>query len=237
MKILFPVLLSILLFFSCATSQNNDTAFHPIVLKAKEISLYTDQINWEEVNQNFTDLIKDKDDLERLNELSIELGTYTSKLVRGNGKNTISWTTPSGFKVNYRCFTTRQLSAKGNIKGIGRIEHRGVEETDFPDARGYASGISPNFVHSMDGSHMAIVVDNWDRDFAAVHDAFAVHAPLVGELLHITKEAFIAIYDVDNFYDYIEETILSSTDNLDLEQPLIGNLSIEDVRDSDYFFA
>ena len=180
---------------------------------------------------------KDQDDLERLNELSIELGTYTSKLVRGNGKNTISWTTPSGFKVNYRCFTTRQLSAKGNIKGIGRIEHRGVEETDFPDARGYASGISPNFVHSMDGSHMAIVVDNWDRDFAAVHDAFAVHAPLVGELLHITKEAFIAIYDVDNFYDYIEETILSSTDNLDLEQPLIGNLSIEDVRDSDYFFA
>lgn len=180
---------------------------------------------------------KDDNDLQRLNDITVELSKFTSKLVRGNGKAVISWTTPSGFIVHYRCFTTRQLSAKGTVKGIGRIEHRGVEETNFPDARGYASGISPNFVHSMDGSHMAIVVDNWEYDFAAVHDAFATHAPLVADLLSLTKEVFILMYDQENFYDYIEETILSDTDNLDLEQPLIGNLSVEDVRNSDYFFA
>ena len=182
---------------------------------------------------------KDKDDLElkRLSDLTVELSGYTSKLVNGNGKSYISWRTPSGFLVEYKCFTTQQLEARSTIKGIGVIKHKGVEETIYPDSRGYASGISPNFVHSLDGSHMSIVIDNWDRDFAAVHDAFAVHAPYVDDLLYITKESFIMMYDYDNFYDWIEETLLSNTDGLDVEQPIIGELDIEGVRKSDNFFA
>ena len=180
---------------------------------------------------------KTDDEIQRLNTLSVELSTYTSKLVEGNGNRIISWTTPSGFIVVYKCFTTRQLRCKGTIRGVGRIEHRGVEETDFPDARGYASGISPNFTHSMDSSHMSIVIDNWEYDFAAVHDAFATHAPYIKLLKHITKEAFIQMYDKENFYDYIEDTLLSSKEGLNVEQPMIGKLKIEEVRESDYFFA
>ena len=181
--------------------------------------------------------VKEEKDILRINSLTIELSEYKNKLVSGNGSNSLKWETPSGFIVEYKCFTTRQLSAKGTIKGVGRIEHRGVENTEFPDARGYASGISPNFVHSMDAAHISIVVDNWETCFAAVHDAFAVHAPFVEDLLHITKESFIAMYDHENFYDYIEDTLLSDKSNLDIEQPLIGNLDVKKVRDSEYFFA
>ena len=180
---------------------------------------------------------KTDEELLELNELSKELQLYTSKLVEGNGNNRITWVTPSGFYVIYESYGTRRLECKGTIKGVGRIKHRGVEDTEFPNARGYASGISPNFTHSMDGSHLAIVVDNWDYDFAGVHDAFATHAPHVDDLLYVTKEVFITMYDYDNFYDYIEGTLLSSTEGLTVEQPLIGKLNIEDVRDSDYFFA
>tara|TARA_R110000850_G_scaffold37065_5_gene97563 strand:+ start:202 stop:2583 length:2382 start_codon:yes stop_codon:yes gene_type:complete len=187
------------------------------------------------------DLMKIKEktdqDLSSINDLTILLDTFESRLVEGNGQNKISWVTPSGFYVIYECYTTRQLECRGTIKGVGRIKHRGVEKTNFPDARGYASGISPNFTHSMDSSHMSIVIDNWDGDFAAVHDAFATHAPLVEDLLHVTKEVFIQMYDHDNFYDYIEDTLLSSTDNLTVEQPMIGKLNIADLRESDYFFA
>ena len=56
-------------------------------------------------------------------------------------------------------------------------------------------------------------------------------------LKHITKEAFIQMYDKENFYDYIEDTLLSSKEGLNVEQPMIGKLKIEEVRESDYFFA
>lgn len=103
--------------------------------------------------------------------------------------------------------------------------------------KGYMSGISPNFVHSMDAAHMAIIIDNWDGDFAAVHDAFAAHASDVDHLVALTKECFIVIYDMENFYDYIEETLLSDCDGLTVEQPGRGDLDVSRVRDSDYFFA
>ena len=99
------------------------------------------------------------------------------------------------------------------------------------------SGISPNFVHSMDASHMAIIIDNWDGAFAAVHDAFASHASDIDSLLFITKEAFIQIYEMENFYDYIEQTVLSNRNNLTVEQPSRGKLELSGVRDSKYFFA
>jgi len=89
----------------------------------------------------------------------------------------------------------------------------------------------------MDGSHMAIIIDNWEGTFAAVHDAFATHASDVAELIALTKECFIVMYDEDNFYDYIEEAILSDSEGLTVEQPTRGDLDIAQVRDSDYFFA
>ncbi len=38
---------------------------HPIVLKAKETSLYTERVNWQEVNSEFVSLIKDTTDLKQ----------------------------------------------------------------------------------------------------------------------------------------------------------------------------
>jgi DNA-directed RNA polymerase len=84
---------------------------------------------------------------------------------------------------------------------------------------------------------MAIVIDNWEGAFAAVHDAYASHADDIDLLVAITKESFITMYSTENFYDYIEETLLSNREGLTVEQPSIGNLNIEDIRNSDYFFA
>ena len=96
-------------------------------------------------------------------------------------------------------------------------------------------GISPNFVHSLDASHMALIIDDWHGEFGAVHDSFSTHACDVEELLVKTKQHFMDIYEVDNFFDYIREQLTNNTD--DVEQPSLGSLDITEVYDSDYFFA
>ena len=152
---------------------------------------------------------------------------------RGKG---IEWLTPSGFPVIYECYRTRP--AKVDCYGFNtphgeiRFKHVIREKTDIPDRRGFMCGISPNFVHSMDASHMALVVANWEGDFGAVHDSFSTHASDIEELMNITRDKFVDIYDVDNFYDSIEFGKYYRG-----EVPTIGTLKIEEVKDSNYFFC
>jgi len=152
---------------------------------------------------------------------------------RGRG---IEWLTPSGFPVVYECYRTRpvKVDCYGFATPTGEIRFKHVirEKTDIPDRRGFMCGISPNFVHSMDASHMALTVAEWDKDFGAVHDSFSTHACDVEVLMNKTREKFVSIYDTENFYDSIP-----FGKNYQGIVPTIGTLEIKDVRDSDYFFC
>ena len=204
--------------------------------------------------KEFTDLkkevkelyfLKDKteDDIKKINELALELQSYESRLVYGNGKDRITWTTPTGFPVEYTNFVMQDEKVFGTISGYKpsennyKIKHVAKIPTKMPDTRGFMCGISPNFVHSMDASHMASVIDDWNNDFGAVHDSFSSHACDVESLLALTKEKFIDIYNVENFYDYIEDQLVTDKTNLDVTQPNRGSLNVEDIYQSDYFFA
>lgn len=57
----------LLSFYLNAQSQEN-TSFDPIVLKAKETSLYADQVDWDEVNAAFIELTKGEQSVEGMKE-------------------------------------------------------------------------------------------------------------------------------------------------------------------------
>ena len=116
-----------------------------------------------------------------------------------------------------------------------QIKHVLRTPTDKPDIHGFMCGISPNYIHSMDAAHMALVIADWDGDFGAVHDSFSTHASEVDDLLEKTKSVFIEMYDKPNYFDVIRENLTNSKD--DVEQPLLGDLDIGEINDSDYFFA
>jgi len=102
------------------------------------------------------------------------------------------------------------------------------------------SGISPNYVHSMDAAHMSLVIVELEKagilSFGAIHDSFSVHAEKVAELLHITKETFINIYVRNIFADMRTEII--GNDPLFLEsEPTKGKLDLLELMKSDYFFC
>ena len=177
------------------------------------------------------------EELEELNDISKELEEQSSKIVYGNGEDHITWQTPSGFNVKYENWTMNNFRCRGTISGYRQVNHVVQQPSDKPDIRGFMCGISPNFIHSMDASHMSLVIDEWNGTFGAVHDSFSTHACDVDDLLALTKSKFIEMYDVDNFYDYIENQLITNKTDLDVDQPDRGSLQIREIEDSDYFFA
>ena len=159
--------------------------------------------------------------------------------------NYLYWVTPSGFPVIYQAFQMNKMKARSILKGIGSnsknqvkhthliIRRRKEDNKPIADKQKYASGVSPNFIHSMDASHMALVIYDWDKDFGAVHDSFSTHPNDIEELLQLTKDRFVKMYDHDNYFDKIERTFKVTMP----EQPSLGELNITEVYDSDYFFA
>jgi len=170
---------------------------------------------------------------------------YKSILVHGNGADRIKWTTPSGFDVEYTKFRMERKKGRGTIAGFKKANggHQGINHvaqaaTDYPDIQGFLCGISPNVIHSLDASHMALVVDQWNGEFGAVHDSFSTHACDVEHLLGITKRVFIDMYDVENFYNWLEQELISEDhEDLDIQQPQLGKLDVNSIQESDYFFA
>ena len=74
-------------------------------------------------------------------------------------------------------------------------------------------------------------------DVGAVHDSFSAHAPDEELLLAHTKREFIDMYDVDNYYRIIEDQLVEDLDDVTTDRPMLGELNIEEIEDSDYFFA
>lgn len=68
------------------------------------------------------------------------------------------------------------------------------------NVRKQATAFPPNFIHSLDASHMlksAIACDRAGLTFASVHDSFWTHASDVDTLNVVLREAFIRMHSGD----------------------------------------
>ena len=177
---------------------------------------------------------EDEKDLERMEEILTEMKSYYPVLVDGNGNKEMEWKTPSQFPVRYESYQFEDLKCRGRINSK-QIKHTIKIKTTRPDLRGYMCGIAPNYVHSLDSSHLSLIVDQWSGAIGAVHDSFCTHASDVDNLVDTIKDTFISMYDVDNFFDKICKDIAGEPNNI--QQPELGSLRIQEIKDSDYFFA
>ena len=163
--------------------------------------------------------------------------------ILSSGETGTRWTTPSGFPVLYEMWIQKNIKVRGRIKGIGQISHRIKVPVVTPNGdlipcrRSFASGCSPNFVHSMDAAHMAKVIASFSGDFGAIHDSFSTHACDVNTLLEHTKWAFAMMYNSDNYFTTIENMLLETREGYRLKQPELGTLDISEILSSDYFFC
>lgn len=155
----------------------------------------------------------------------------------------VTWSTPAGFLVmqDYRELIGKRVNS---IVGTRRITVLLNITGDEIDKRQQAQGISPNFVHSLDASHLMLTVSKAHargmRSFAMVHDSYGTHAGNAGALHTILREAFVEQYSGDvlgTFLQDIRERLPADLAAKIPAPPPVGTLDLRGVLDSDYFFA
>ena len=154
----------------------------------------------------------------------------------------VRWTTPDGLVV-------LQSYPKVEIERINVTF--GGHTTRLTVATGYAAeldkakqanGISPNWVHSMDASHMrATIRQGWReglRSFSLIHDSYGCHAGNTQALADILREQFVVMYEDDVLARFKRELELQLPDGATLKDlPPKGGLDLDLVKQSRYFFA
>lgn len=146
----------------------------------------------------------------------------------------IRWDTPSGFPASQAYF--EETIHRINTRLHGPVKIRVLSETDEPDATRHASGLAPNFVHSMDASHLhltAAAASAASIDaLAMIHDDFGVHANKAQAFFDIIRRQFAIMYDM---HDPIAD--LCAMYKVLPPPPTKGTLDIHEVLRSPFFFC
>lgn len=156
----------------------------------------------------------------------------------------VYWTTPDGFPVLQAYRDIRSKRVETMIAG-SRVVLSLAEEQPTVDKRAQAQGISPNFVHSLDGTHLRIsVVRAWEEGmehFALVHDSFGVHAADTPRFFQLLRETLVEMYTSTDVIENFRQEImvqLSAKRRAELkEKPASGNLDPTAVLESAFCFA
>jgi DNA-directed RNA polymerase len=142
------------------------------------------------------------------------------------------WKTPLGFPVY-------QIYAELGIQRV-RVRSCGVQyvinatPTGNVNTRKMRNASAPNFVHSLDASHLLMTAQackDAGLQIVTIHDSFGTHPSDVGELLKITKDQFIKLYRDNDILGLIDESHVTEAELTK------GKLELEGIRNSPFFFT
>lgn len=157
----------------------------------------------------------------------------------------IKWTTPVGYRVHQYYFKQNNKDIR-TYWGTARVRVKLSVNIDTPELnkRKQVAGIAPNFVHSMDASHLMMTINKAREEgikcFSMIHDSYGTHAADTGNLARILREAFVEQYSnhdvLQKFADEIEAQLPEGHEELP-PVPSKGTLDLARVIESRYFFA
>ena len=153
---------------------------------------------------------------------------------RASDTDIISWETPSGFPACQDYFTAEVHRI--NTWLHGPIKIRVMSESDEPDAARHASGLAPNFVHSLDAAHLHLTTANAKaqgiNSLAMIHDDYGTHAAHAQALFDTIRKEFVAMYLACD-----PPAMLAAKYPCISAPPAKGSLDIMEVLESDFFFS
>lgn len=156
----------------------------------------------------------------------------------------IYWRTPVGLPVQQSYKKEKMKRINTTVAGGCRLRIRIAEETDKLDTMRQANGIAPNFVHSLDAAHMMRTINKCSdagvTHFAMIHDSYGTHAADALSMAELLRDSFIEIHEV-NVLENLKEDLEFQLNDENVEKipalPEPGDLDLEVIRDSIYFFA
>ncbi|PYR96159.1 MAG: hypothetical protein DMG16_28625, partial [Acidobacteria bacterium] len=148
------------------------------------------------------------------------------------------WVTPAGFVVLHENRKPKEVRLATADRMILVYHH---DDKQKIDVRKQVDGIVAHLVHSMDAAHMMRTINRLHaegiRHFAMVHDSYGVHACDIDLLHRVLREEFVRIYSEPVLQNFLDQQRKAHPGISLPDPPQTGDLDIQQVLSSPYFFA
>jgi DNA-directed RNA polymerase len=162
----------------------------------------------------------------------------------GSVDTELVWTTPSGMKVyqNYPLYLSETIALK-TVSPVIHLRGKIFDTSEGLDRRRMANSLSPNVIHSLDSSHMALSLvsaSSLIKNFGGIHDCFLTTAAEMTQLRQCVRATFAEMYADDVLADISRQLVSQLPAELSDKLPTIptvGNFDIDQVNNADYFIS
>jgi len=163
---------------------------------------------------------------------------HLARVAASENGQLVSWVTPLGLPVvqPYRKHNARLVRTA--LQKVFVSSER--SENGPVHASKQRTALAPNYVHSLDSTHMLMTATACQERgiaFAAVHDSFWTHAGTVDAMNAILREQFVRLHSRDLLGELHEQFKARYPLSRVAPPPKKGALDLKSVLESQYFFA
>ena len=153
----------------------------------------------------------------------------------------VNWWTPLGLPVQQQYLKLVQKSFRTRFGDMvsWRGYYQDVADDESLDANGQKNGIAPNFIHSLDSTHLMMVVNEAGlSNYTTIHDSFGTSLGEARHLQVVIREQLYKLYTehspIEEFKKYVE--VMTGEDLSDIPEPPKGGLKLENILTSTFIF-
>lgn len=153
----------------------------------------------------------------------------------------VNWWTPLGLPVQqqYLKMVQKSFQTRFGDRCQWRGYYQDVADDEELDANGQKNGIAPNFIHSLDSTHLMMVVNEAGlSNYTTIHDSFGTSLGEARHLQVIIREQLYKLYTehspIEEFKEYVQE--MTGEDLSDIPEPPKGTLNLENILTSTFIF-
>lgn len=167
---------------------------------------------------------------------------YLRKIARiiTASKQYIEWLTPAGLLVRQAYNSRKKKMIRTELYGSILKVTVNIDQESL-DTQRQLNGICPNFIHSLDAACLMLYLTKCKKEginsFMTVHDCYGTLAPDTDMSAKLLREAFVEIYRQPILENFTSDVLNGFDDEIEKpEIPKKGELDIEEVLNSNYFF-
>lgn len=153
----------------------------------------------------------------------------------------VNWWTPLGLPVqqNYLSMEKKYIQTRLGARKRVRIYYDEPTEKEEVDKNHQRNGVAPNFIHSLDSTHLMLVVNEAGlKNYTTIHDSFGTSLGETLVLKRVLREQLYKLYTeykpLETFKEYVEQELNKKLP--DVKIPEKGNLDLSEIFLSDYVF-
>ncbi|XP_067414975.1 DNA-directed RNA polymerase, mitochondrial [Emydura macquarii macquarii] len=181
--------------------------------------------------------------------------TESAKFIAKSG-NTVEWVTPLGLPIVQPYHRVKHTMLKTNFQSLSL--HVSYDTNQKPDTLKQKNAFPPNFIHSLDSTHMMLTALHCYRrglTFVSVHDCYWTHALTVEVMNQVCREQFVELHSQPILQDLSRFMLQKYCTDAPAEGrkgtshkhkelvevlsrvPETGDFDLQKVKESTYFFS